>query len=89
MRLGGVGIISGCSFLSNFVSTRGHAIAAVVESVNISRSSFDGNSVYCASGSYRGYAEEVKGNGRRNPSLDQESVLQFSAPVITVAHTEL
>ncbi|CAM9692446.1 unnamed protein product, partial [Ectocarpus sp. 12 AP-2014] len=64
MSLGGIGIIRDCSFLSNSVSTRGLAIAAVVQTVNISRSSFDGNSVNCASGSYRRDAKEEGSTSR-------------------------
>lgn len=67
MRIGGKGMVRDCSFLSNSVSTRGLAIAAVVQTVNVSRSSFDRNRVTCASGSYRRDAKEVSWNYRRKP----------------------
>lgn len=59
MRLGGTTTVAGCSFLSNIAYTRGLAVA-VVGSANITGSSFDGNQLSCADGSYRSDTEEVK-----------------------------
>lgn len=64
MRLGGAAVVSDCSFLSNFASTRGLAVD-VVGSANISGSSFVGNQLSCGHGSYRSDTEEVKWNGLR------------------------
>lgn len=63
MRIGGAVAVRGCSFLSNYASTRGYAIAAVSDPV-INGSLFDGNDAYCTPGSYRTATEEVKDNGR-------------------------
>lgn len=52
MRLGGSSVIRNCSFLSNSASDRGTAVA-VVGSASVSGSSFDGNELSCAAGSYR------------------------------------
>lgn len=61
MILGGVmTAIHECSFISNFVSSRGLAVA-VVGSADISGSTFDGNELYCTSGLlYRENTEEVR-----------------------------
>lgn len=58
MRLGGAAVITECSFLSNFASNRGLAVA-VIASAEISNSSFDRNELHCAAGSYREDTEEV------------------------------
>ena len=66
MILGGNStVVRECSFLSNSVSSRGLAVAAVDGSVDISGSTFDGNELDCASGLlYREDTVEVRGNGR-------------------------
>eukprot|EP00752_Nemacystus_decipiens_P005317 g4823.t1 len=55
LRLDGATVIHGCSFLSNAALTRGLAVAveALDGSTNISTSSFEGNELFCAAGSYR------------------------------------
>ncbi|CAM9358530.1 unnamed protein product [Ectocarpus sp. 13 AM-2016] len=60
MRLGGTTIVRECSFLSNSASVRGFAVAAVNGSANISSSSFEGNELYCESGSYRKDTEKAR-----------------------------
>ena len=62
MVLGGnTTTVRDCSFFSNSVSSRGLAVA-VVGSVDISGSTFDGNELYCASGLlYREDTKEVRG----------------------------
>lgn len=71
MRLGGIGTIRDCSFLSNPASTRGLAIA-VVGTASISGAPFDGNDVYCAGDSCRSNAEEVRGNGQLSIQFHRE-----------------
>lgn len=65
MRLGGSAVIRECVFLSNRAYTRGLAVA-VVGSANISGSTFDGNDLSCAAGSYR--SETVQVNTRQGDS---------------------
>ncbi|CAN0089674.1 unnamed protein product [Ectocarpus fasciculatus] len=63
LRLGGSADIVNCSFLSNFAYTRGLAVA-VVESANINGSSFVGNQLSCANGSYRSDTEKEDPDAR-------------------------
>lgn len=60
LRLGGTGLVEGCSFFFNEAITRGPAIA-MIGPTTIANSSFDGNDLNCMAGSYRHYTEEVKG----------------------------
>lgn len=66
MRLGGSAVVRECSFLSNRASTRGLAVAVVGWFTNITGSSFDGNDLTCAVGSYRNDTEEVNWRGFRS-----------------------
>ncbi|CAN0093617.1 unnamed protein product [Ectocarpus sp. 4 AP-2014] len=60
LRLGGTADVQGCNFVSNDASSRGLAVA-VVGSASIAGSSFNGNELICASGSYREDVTEDQG----------------------------
>lgn len=62
-------VVRECSFVSNSVSSRGLAVA-VVGSVDISGSTFDGNELYCAAGLlFREDTEEVRGTADKLPHI--------------------
>eukprot|EP00903_Cladosiphon_okamuranus_P006562 g6410.t1 len=65
MRLGGETFVSDSSFLSNYATSRGLAIAVVSSShTSISKSSFEGNELYCRAGFYRRDVQEEGFNPR-------------------------
>lgn len=60
LRLGGATTVRDCSFVANSASTRGLAVA-VVDSANITLSSFDGNAFDCEAGEFLDEIRQVWG----------------------------